>query len=76
MIHGRAPSDASFRIVRHESRYRRAGSWEFSRTLSEQHVLENAVLPSEVEQLPDFSGYLKLAASSSWQRVQIPLPRG
>ena len=58
-----------------ESRSRRGGSWESSRTLSEQHVTEAAVLPSEIEQLPDLSGYLKFASSLRWQRVQIPLPR-
>ena len=62
-----------FRV--HESRSRRGGSWESSRTLSEQHVTEAAVPPSDIEQLPDLSGCLKLASSPSWRRVQIPLPR-
>jgi hypothetical protein len=29
------------------------------------------VLPSEIEQLPDLAGYLKLASSASWRRVNI-----
>jgi type IV secretory pathway TraG/TraD family ATPase VirD4 len=63
-------------IVRiHESRSTRPGTWQASKTRSEQHVIESAVLPSEIEQLPDLAGYLKLASSPSWRRVQIPLPR-
>jgi len=63
-------------IVRiHESRSTRPGTWQASKTRSEQHVTESAVLPSEIEQLPDMAGYLKLASSPSWRRVQIPLPR-
>jgi type IV secretory pathway TraG/TraD family ATPase VirD4 len=60
-------------IVRiHESRSTRPGTWQASKTWSEQHVTESAVLPSEIEQLPDLAGYLKLASSPSWRRVQIP----
>ena len=36
---------------------------------SEQHVTEPAVLASELEQLPDLTGYLKTASSSEWLRV-------
>lgn len=38
---------------------------------SEQHVTEAAVMPSEIEQLPDLTGYLKTASSRVWRRVQI-----
>lgn len=63
-------------IVRiQESRSRRPGEWQSSRSTSEHHVTEAAVLPSEIEQLADLQGYLKLASSPSWQRVQIPPPR-
>jgi type IV secretory pathway TraG/TraD family ATPase VirD4 len=42
-----------------------------SRTTSQQHVTEDAVMASEIEQLPDLSGYLKLASSPSWLRVRM-----
>jgi hypothetical protein len=32
---------------------------------------EAAVLHSEIEQLPDLQGYLKLASSPVWRRVMI-----
>ena len=35
---------------------------------SEQHVIESAVLASEIEQLPDLSGYLKVASQPAWLR--------
>jgi len=38
---------------------------------STQHAIETAVLPSEIEQLPDLVGYLKLASKAEWLRVQI-----
>jgi type IV secretory pathway TraG/TraD family ATPase VirD4 len=40
----------------------------------EQHVTEAAVLPAEIEQLPDLSGYLKFASSAAWLRVQLSPP--
>ena len=39
-----------------------------------QHVTESAVLPSEIEQLPDLQGYLKLASKAEWRRVKLQLP--
>jgi hypothetical protein len=39
---------------------------------SMQHVAESAVLPSEIEQLPDLHGYLKLASQPEWRRVKLP----
>lgn len=39
--------------------------------VSEQHVIEMALMPSELEQLPDLTGYLKLASSASWRRVTL-----
>jgi len=39
-----------------------------------QHVVESAVLPSEIEQLPDLVGYLKLASRPEWLYLQLPLP--
>jgi hypothetical protein len=40
-----------------------------SRNVSEQHITETAVLPSELEQLPDLCGYLKGASSPVWWKV-------
>jgi type IV secretory pathway TraG/TraD family ATPase VirD4 len=40
-----------------------------SRSVSDQHVTEVAVMPSELEQLPDLCGYLKGASSAVWLRV-------
>jgi len=37
-----------------------------------QHLsLESAVLPSQVEQLPDLAGYLKYASDPVWQKVRL-----
>jgi type IV secretory pathway TraG/TraD family ATPase VirD4 len=59
-------------IIRpHETRSRRPGEWRYARTYTEQHVTEAAVLPSEIEQLPDLSGYVKLASTSSWHKVTL-----
>src|SRR6516225_1870782 len=38
---------------------------------SEHSGVETAVMGSQIEQLPDLSGYLKLASSPSWQRVRL-----
>jgi type IV secretory pathway TraG/TraD family ATPase VirD4 len=40
-----------------------------SRSITEQHATEPAVMPSELEQLPDLCGYLKTASSSRWLKV-------
>jgi len=40
-----------------------------SRSVTEQHVTEAAVMPSELEQLPDMHGYLKGASSAVWLKV-------
>jgi hypothetical protein len=45
--------------------------WLATETTSEHHVTEHAVMASEIEQLPDLVGFLKLASSRSWRRVQI-----
>lgn len=42
-----------------------------STSRTEQRVTEVAVMPSELEQLPDLSGYLKTASSPAWRRVWI-----
>jgi type IV secretory pathway TraG/TraD family ATPase VirD4 len=42
-----------------------------STSISQQHVIEAAVLPSEIEQLPDFVGYLKTASFPAWRKVDL-----
>jgi hypothetical protein len=42
-----------------------------STQVSEQHVTEAALMPSELEQLPDLMGYLKTASAQAWKMVSI-----
>jgi type IV secretory pathway TraG/TraD family ATPase VirD4 len=42
-----------------------------STNVSEQHVTEAAVMASELEQLPDLTGYLKTASGGEWLRVAL-----
>jgi type IV secretory pathway TraG/TraD family ATPase VirD4 len=46
-----------------------------SKNTSEQRVTEAAVLPSEIEGLPDFCGYLKAASASEWLKVSFERSR-
>jgi type IV secretory pathway TraG/TraD family ATPase VirD4 len=41
---------------------------------STHDVTESAVLPSEIEQLPDLQGYLKFASQPGWKRVRLAIP--
>jgi len=41
------------------------------KTTSQQVSLEAAILPSEIEQLPDLTGFLKIASRSEWLRVRL-----
>ena len=45
--------------------------WRRSMNVTEQRVVETAVLPSELEQLPDLTGYMKTASSPTWLRVRL-----
>ena len=45
--------------------------WRATKTTSQHHVTESAVLASEIEQLPDLQGYLKVASQPRWLRVQL-----
>ena len=45
--------------------------WRRSTNVGEQRVTEPAVLASELEQLPDLTGYLKTASSAEWLRVRL-----
>jgi type IV secretory pathway TraG/TraD family ATPase VirD4 len=42
-----------------------------SRSVTDQHVTETAVMASELEQLPDLRGYLKTASSATWWKVNL-----
>jgi len=42
-----------------------------SRNITEQHVTEIAVMPSQIEQLPDLCGYFKSASSPAWQKLSV-----
>jgi len=48
-----------------------ARSTRRSKNVSEQHVTEAAVMASQIEQLPDLCGYLKLASAKEWRTVAI-----
>jgi type IV secretory pathway TraG/TraD family ATPase VirD4 len=49
--------------------------WFATKTRSDQHVVESAVMPSEIEQLPDLQGFLKFASQPAWRRVQLRVSR-
>ncbi|MBV9723853.1 MAG: type IV secretion system DNA-binding domain-containing protein, partial [Gammaproteobacteria bacterium] len=61
------------------SRSRRPTDIFASTSQTEHTAIEAAVMGSEIEQLPDLSGYLKLASSGHWRpvhlRTQLPRPR-
>jgi len=52
---------------------RRFNEFIGSRTESEHVAVEPAVLPAEIEQLPDLAGYLKWASSPVWRRARLTL---
>jgi len=53
------------------SRSRRDTEFFGSVSTSEMIKVEAAVLPSQIEQLPDLAGYLKLASDPRWRRVRL-----
>jgi hypothetical protein len=55
----------------HRSRSRRPTEFLSSITLSEHTAIEPAVMDSQIEQLPDLSGYLKFASQPHWRRVVL-----
>jgi type IV secretory pathway TraG/TraD family ATPase VirD4 len=65
-------------IVREHVTANNSGGWfgrgHASTSTSLQHITETAVLPSEIEQLPDFHGFLKLASAPEWRRVKVGFP--
>ena len=48
-----------------------AGGLRRSLQVTEQRVVEPAVLAAQIEQLPDLAGYLKTASSPVWHAVRI-----
>lgn len=64
-------------LRRHTSRGRDREGWPLGRaqrrstSVSEQRITEIAVMPSELEQLPDLTGFLKMASSRQWLRVSF-----
>jgi type IV secretory pathway TraG/TraD family ATPase VirD4 len=64
-------------VVHLSSSYtRRAGELRRTVTCAEHLSVEAAVMASQIEQLPDLSGYLKLASAPEWRRVTLrALPR-
>lgn len=56
------------------SRSRRPGEFLSSLTHGEHFSIEPAVMDSQIEQLPDLSGYLKFASQDRWRRVTLVPP--
>jgi hypothetical protein len=56
------------------SRSYRAAQLLPSITRSEHQSTEAAVMGAQIEQLPDLSGYLKLASAPDWRRVRLQPP--
>jgi Type IV secretion-system coupling protein DNA-binding domain len=57
------------------SKSRRVTEWAGSVSQSQHFSIEPAVLPSQVEQLADLTGYLKYASDPRWRRVQLDARR-
>lgn len=53
------------------SKNRRPGEILSSTSLNQQYSVEAAVLASEIEQLPDLSGFVKHASDPEWRRVRL-----
>jgi hypothetical protein len=53
------------------SRSHHPSQWFLSVTRAEHPNIEPAVLSSEIEQLPDLTGFLKLASTPEWFRVRL-----
>ena len=62
-------------VVRQQHSTSRSGWFAKTHSVSDQIFTEDAVMASEIEQLPDLSGFLKLASQPQWQRVTL-VPAG
>jgi type IV secretory pathway TraG/TraD family ATPase VirD4 len=60
--------------VSHSRPTRVGGVMRQTRTIGESPVTEDAVMASEIEQLPDLAGFLKVASQPEWQRIQLRIP--
>jgi Type IV secretion-system coupling protein DNA-binding domain len=60
-------------IVRQQHSISRPSGYLFkkTRTVTDQLLTEDAVMASEIEQLPDLEGFLKLASQPHWRRVTL-----
>jgi Type IV secretion-system coupling protein DNA-binding domain len=58
------------------SRSRRSGQLGSSFSRNESFSFEPAVMPSQIEQLPDLAGYLKRASDPQWQLVRLRAKAG
>jgi type IV secretory pathway TraG/TraD family ATPase VirD4 len=62
-------------VIREQTtKSRRPSEWLASESIAKQHVTELAVLPSQIEQLPDLCGFLKFASQPEWRRVRLRVP--
>jgi len=61
-------------IREHVTKTHNPDKWLATKTESKQYVTESAVLPSEIEQLPDLQGYLKFGSTPEWRRVRLAPP--
>jgi type IV secretory pathway TraG/TraD family ATPase VirD4 len=62
-------------IIREQmTKSRRPNEWLASQSIAQHHVTEPAVLASEIEQLPDLSGFLKFASQPEWRRIRLVVP--
>jgi hypothetical protein len=50
-----------------------AASSSVDESSSQHHATEFAILPSEIEQLPDLSGFVKLASRPEWMSIRMQL---
>ena len=55
---------------------RRSGEWRSATSKSEQLRIEPAVMASEIERLPDLTGYLKIASVPDWQMATLTVGPG
>src|SRR4029077_11125294 len=51
------------------------GIAHLTQTTSDHHITEEAVMASEIEQLPDLTGFLKVASRPEWRRVTATCSR-
>ena len=54
-----------------QSRTRKPGEWFSAVTTGQQIKIEPALMASEIERIPDLSGFLKLASRPDWLRVRL-----